>query len=311
VALQQPPAPPRVEKVKVREPDTFDGSDPRKLRSFLLACNSHFRDRPYAFPNDEKKILFVLSYLNGSAISWFEPGLMDPSNSAHWMWDFDAFINELEVNFGPHDPVGDAEKSLTELTMKEGSRIVKYNVEFWKLVARVDWNESALTARYFSGLPLRLRTEVMRGGKPTKLASMRLKAQEADDIHWMQQDETQRENRNSGTSGKKDSKTSSSHSHSQSSNPRPNSNTTPKTHSSTNGNSVSSGSKDKTRPNPLANKLGKNGKLTGDKRERRIKEGLCLYCGKSGHVAQDCPKALAAKARAASVESKDSADSKK
>jgi len=111
---------------------------------------------------------------------------MDPSNSTHWMWDFEAFINELEVNFGPHDPVGDAEKSLTELTMKDGSCIVKYNVEFWKLVARVDWNESALTARYFSGLPLRLCTEVMQGGKPTKLASMHLKAQEADDIHWIQ-----------------------------------------------------------------------------------------------------------------------------
>jgi len=76
VAIQQLPAPPRVEKVKVWEPDTFDGSDPWKLCSFLLACNLHFWDQPYAFPNDEKKILFVLSYLNGSAISWFEPGLM-------------------------------------------------------------------------------------------------------------------------------------------------------------------------------------------------------------------------------------------
>jgi len=148
----------------------------------------------------------------------------------------------------------------------------------------------------------------MQGGKPTQIASMHLKAQEADDIHWMQQDETQRENWNSGTSGKKDFKTSSSHSHSQSSNTRPNS--TLKPHSSTNGNSASSSSKDKTKPNLLANKLGKNGKLTGDERERRIKEGLCLYGGKSGHVAQDCPKAQAAKACAVSVESKDSADSK-
>jgi len=127
----------------------------------------------------------------------------------------------------------------------------------------------------------------------------------------MQRDETQRENQNSGTSGKKDSKTSSSYSHPQSSNPRPNSNTTPKPHFSTNGNSASSGSKDKTKPNPLANKLGKNGKLTRNEWECHIKEGLCLYCGKSGHVVQDCPKALAAKACAASVESKDSADSKK
>jgi len=72
-----------------------------------------------------------------------------------------------------------------------------------------------------------------------------------------------------------------------------------------------SGSKDKTKPNPLANKLGKNGKLTRNEQECHIKEGLCLYCGKSGHVAQHCPKALAAKAHAASVESIDPADSKK
>ena len=45
------------------------------------------------------------------------------------MWDFDAFINELEVNFGPHNPVRDAKKSLTELTMKDRLCIVKYNVE--------------------------------------------------------------------------------------------------------------------------------------------------------------------------------------
>jgi hypothetical protein len=72
------------------------------------------------------------------------------------MWDFEVFINELEVNSGPHDPIGDAKSSLTNLTMEEDSCIVKYNVEFWKLVARLDWNESALTARYFSGLLLRI-----------------------------------------------------------------------------------------------------------------------------------------------------------
>jgi hypothetical protein len=68
---------------------------------------------------------------------------MDLTNSAHWMWDFKVFINELEVNFSPHDPIRDAKSSLTNLTMGEDSCIVKYNVEFWKLVARLDWNKSA------------------------------------------------------------------------------------------------------------------------------------------------------------------------
>ena len=80
------------EKVKVREPDTFDGSDPRKLRDFLVQCNLHFRDRPETFASNEKRILFILSYLKGPAMSWFEPGLMDQADDAHWMWDFEAFV---------------------------------------------------------------------------------------------------------------------------------------------------------------------------------------------------------------------------
>ena len=102
---------------------------------------------------------------------------MDRTNSAHLMWDSPTFMNELKSNFGPHDPVGDAEKALTKLTMKDNGRIVKYNVEFWKLASKLDWNESALCARYFRGLPMRLCTEILRnGGKPSTLATMRLKA---------------------------------------------------------------------------------------------------------------------------------------
>ena len=96
---------PKSEKIKVRDPDTFDSSNPRKLHDFLVSCNLHFRDRPQIFASDEKKILFILSYLKGLALSWFEPGLDDPTNSAHWMWDYPAFLSELEDNFGPHDPV--------------------------------------------------------------------------------------------------------------------------------------------------------------------------------------------------------------
>jgi hypothetical protein len=138
-----------------------------------VSCNLHFRDRSDVFASDEKRILFILSYLKGSALSWFEPGLNDPTNSAHWMWDYQAFLSELEDNFGPHDPVGDAEKSLSELVMKKTAKIMKYNVDFWELASRVSWNEAALRDRYFRSLPLRLRTEVLRGGKPQTSQSPR------------------------------------------------------------------------------------------------------------------------------------------
>ena len=159
--LHSPQSAPKPEKVKVREPDTFDGSDPDRLRDFLVSCNLHFRDCPHVFYSDEKKILFILSSLKGAALNWFEPGLMDLTNNAHWMWNFPTFINELEANSGPHDPIGDAETALNELTMKENSCIIKYNVKFWNLTSKLDWNESALCAQYFRGLPSRLHMEVL------------------------------------------------------------------------------------------------------------------------------------------------------
>ena len=143
-----------------------------------------------------------------------------------------------------------------------------------------------------------------------------LKAQDADNINWMQEEEFHLESKNSGTSGnlnKKDSNKSSN-----------NSNTTSKPHnnpSSNNGSnstlskSTSKGSfKDKPKSN-IADKLGQNGKLTRDECDHHMKEELCLYCGEKGHVAHDCPKSAAAKACAAKVlapESKaNSTDSKK
>ena len=69
------------------------------------------------------------------------------------MWNYQAFLSELENNFGPHDPVGDAEKSLSELVMKKTVKIMKYNMDFWELASQVSWNEAALHDCYYRGLP--------------------------------------------------------------------------------------------------------------------------------------------------------------
>ena len=38
-------------------------------------------------------------------------------------------------------------------------------------------------------------------------------------------------------------------------------------------------------------KLGKDGKLLPEERQRRIDQGLCLLCGQKGHLVKECPKA--------------------
>ena len=41
----------------------------------------------------------------------------------------------------------------------------------------------------------------------------------------------------------------------------------------------------------LSLKLGKDRKLTNEEHHHRFENNLCMFCGQSGHVAKDCPRA--------------------
>ena len=65
-------------RAKTKEPDTFDGSDPKKLNNFILLCNLYFRQNS-AYSNDTAKINFALSHLCGIALEYFEPSVITSS----------------------------------------------------------------------------------------------------------------------------------------------------------------------------------------------------------------------------------------
>ena len=68
----------------------------------------------------------------------------------------------------------------------------------------------------------------------------------------------------------------------------------------------------------ITDKLGKDGKLTPQERQRRFDNNLCMFCGGPGQSAKDCLKSLsfASKAKVKAIqakgkEAKESSDSKK
>src|SRR5882724_8003782 len=63
-------------KLKLWEPDPFDGSDSQKLHTFILQCKLNFQDHPDQFQNDATKVNYILSYLKGSALDCFKPTLL-------------------------------------------------------------------------------------------------------------------------------------------------------------------------------------------------------------------------------------------
>ncbi|CDO75868.1 hypothetical protein BN946_scf184672.g1, partial [Trametes cinnabarina] len=101
-----------IERNNVRDPDLFDGSNSGQLRVFFAQLELVFKARPRTFNSDEKKVTYALSYLKGTALQWFEPYLLegDSETPPVFMSDYQAFQDELRVNFGPYDISGDAEQ---------------------------------------------------------------------------------------------------------------------------------------------------------------------------------------------------------
>ena len=94
-------------QTKVQEPDPFSGSDSCKLQPFLIQCNLNFRDHPDTFSSDSVKVTYILSYLKGTTLDWFEPTLSLDINPT-WIDDYPEFVSKLKNNFGSHDPIGKA-----------------------------------------------------------------------------------------------------------------------------------------------------------------------------------------------------------
>ena len=98
-------------KAKAKEPDTFNGSDPHKLISFLLLCNLYFHNN-FSYAEDNTKVTFVLTYLWGTALNFFE--------------------------------LADAEDSIDNLKMRNNQHILKYNIDSNRLAIQTGWSDNVL-----------------------------------------------------------------------------------------------------------------------------------------------------------------------
>ena len=313
-------------KAKAKEPDTFDGSDPKKLNNFILLCNLYFRSNP-AYDDDANKVTLALSYLRGTALEFFEPSLLDSDEDLDWISDWSAFVRTLRLQFGPIDPTADAEDGIDNLKMQDNQKIVKYNVEFNKLAIRTHWDDGVLRHRYYSGLAERIKDIMGQQGKPSTLEEMKTLAHSIDSRYWERLREKSRSGRSkSDNSDKSDSNKAKSddkknqastsghnHGHNHKDNKSKKQHGNNKSDNKSDKPSSSSGS-----TSTISDKLGKDGKLLPSERQRRFDNNLCMFCGGPGHTAANCNKSTSsaskAKGRAAQTKEKEKeapSDSKK
>ena len=132
---------------------------------------------------------YALSYLKGTALEWFELGLLDHLDESNWVSDFSKFEDKLKMNFGVYDLVGNAEVRLETLTMRDDKPCAVYLFKFQKLAAQIRWGDDALCRQLYSGLSIQLKDKVSEASKLETLAGMHKMIQTFDHCHWERQEE--------------------------------------------------------------------------------------------------------------------------
>ena len=100
------------------------------------------------------------------------------------MTDWNVFEQTLKDNFGTLNPERDAASSLDDLQMDDNQCILEYNVAFQCLSAHLQWEDRALTHRYYTGLCDRIKDELAHLRRPTTLVRMREAANQIDQRYW-------------------------------------------------------------------------------------------------------------------------------
>ena len=240
------------------------------------------------FATDSAKVNYTVSFLRGTALDYFEPGLSAESEPKR-LSNFPLFRSELQTHFGPYDTFGNVEAELEQLVMKDNHKAVRFFVEFNWIVSRLgdEYGESALLCRTYLALLKRLKDEMIHHLKLVSLHSFCELVLHLNQHHWERRGEIACE---PGTPAKSDNKPN-----------KPKPLATPLTpNNNRRAQSMASSSSTSGTLNPpatpkqttakttnpampkkddLTNKLGSDGKLTPQECQRRIDQGLCLLCG--------------------------------
>jgi Retrotransposon gag protein len=272
------PAAPTPRRVKVNPPEEFDGRSAKKLKSFLVSCNNAFRADPETFRDHERRVSYGLSYLRGSAQRHFDTQLEDEGEPGYaapdWLSDWPLFVAELRDMFGDPNAEATAEAELDSLRMRTNQKFSDFLVEFNTLASQVNWGDRALRHRLKQALPDRIKDSLALVEEPAGYGDWKRLVLSIDQRYWERQNDIRRDTRSSAN------RTS----------------TTPRNPPTT-GTPAPTPTPAVRAPSTPPRTTTAQGGLTQAERERRISQGLCLYCGGEGHKANECSKARKARER--------------
>ena len=242
--------------------DKFDDTRAR-LRGFINQIRLIIRLQPQRYPTDFSQVGLVGTLLSGPAQAWFAP-LVETASPL--LENFSEFIADLEATFGETDR---RRTALTKLfSLQQGSRPASiYASEFRQLACDVNWDDQALCDQFRRGLRNDVKNLLLNFPEPTSLSQVISQAVQCDNRLF----ESRLEERGPRRFQPSTRQTPIA---------RPYISAPPASSNLSSSNDAHTPMEiDRTRFQPL----------TDAQRRYRRDNGLCLYCGTSGHVIRQCP----------------------
>lgn len=259
----------------IERPPTYDGKDRAACSTFINQIKQYFRTNPTLFASDSEKIDFTVSYLRGKAFKFVEPHL--ERREADLFGSFATFCDKLITNLGDPDLERSSEKSLRNLT-QTGSASA-YSTEFFRLAGFVKWNDEALQSQFRVGLKPDVKRALIYSAANASSAKDLSDLAIRLDNGLYEVDHERPRTRSDGQ--RSDNRNESRRSATQNANATRSQTTTTTTRTaSSSGDGMDLDS---------AKSGRKFQPLTPQQKKYRMDNGLCLYCGKPGHVLNDCP----------------------
>ena len=263
--LGQPPAntPKLGSSVKVRNPRMFTGKH-KEVTPFLSEVNRIIQFNSVSFPTDNHKVIFLALYLHdGIPIEWFNHLEKAGSPLLH---NWSRFVDEFKKKFSDPRLIQTAEHKLDRLVQTSSAH--SYLTRFIEISSHLDMTEQTKISRFMKGLKPAIKDNLVSIiNRPRTLHGWE------DIIIQVDANIHQREIEKREESGKKPGK--------------------PTIDSSPPSTTVALPATPDVVPmevDAVQTSSAPRGRLTQAEREYRIKNKLCLYCGKPGHVVADHPR---------------------
>jgi Domain of unknown function (DUF4939) len=243
-------------------PPPFDGKDRSFCDTFISQLNLYMSGNPTAFSTDKNKVTFAAAHLRGLAYKWFEPHLLIPDDPI--LADYRLFTEELRKHLGDANRKRNADRQLRALAQTGSAS--NYATEFFKISASLGWNDEALMSQFYTGLKTQVKD------------ALAILDDESDNVQTLAEKAIRLDNRLFERSH--EDKPRSQHKPNPS---NPQQHIPSPTEASTDGSGTAPMEVDATQPRDSFKPL------TPAEKDYRMKNHLCLYCGRQGHNARECP----------------------